>query len=530
MSALLTLRNLTVTIAGTEIVHGIDLDVARGETLALVGESGSGKSMTAMALMGISPPGAVVQADTMAFESGKAPAMLRGDRLSMVFQEPMTALNPVFTIADQLMTVYREHKGSRPAEARARALHLLGRVGLPDPVAQMRKFPHQLSGGQRQRVLIAMALMCGPDLLIADEPTTALDVTTQVKLLDLLGDLQKELGLGMLFITHDLGVVERVSHRVAVMQEGRIVETGATQQVLRAPAHAYTRKLIDSLPRPGAPAPRAAAATVLKAQGVGRSYTSSRWGKAQSFRALDDVSLDLEEGEILGIVGESGCGKSTLARILIGLDRPDTGSVEIAGKEATTLPQRSLAKLIQPVFQDPFGSLNPRWSIGSILDLPLKLHTDLSSAGRKARVLDLLRSVGLPAASAQATPRALSGGQRQRVAIARALAVEPRVIVCDEPTSALDVSVQAQILTLLRDLRREKGLSLIFISHDLAVIENLCDRVMVMHQGKVVEQGATGSIFANPRHPHTQALKAAILRVEPLKQDGLVPEKDTSWN
>lgn len=521
MSALLKLRNLSVTIAGNEIVHGIDLDVARGETLALVGESGSGKSMTAMALMGISPPGAVVRADEISFDSGKSPAALRGDRLSMVFQEPMTALNPVFTIADQLMTVYRQHTGSGSAEARDRALHLLDRVGLPDPVAQMRKFPHQLSGGQRQRVLIAMALMCGPDLLIADEPTTALDVTTQIKLLDLLGDLQAELGLGMLFITHDLGVVERVSHRVAVMQEGRIVETGNTQQVLRAPAHAYTRKLIDSLPRPRIPPARAAAATVLQARGVGRTYTSSSWGKTRSFRALDEVSLDLEEGEILGIVGESGCGKSTLARILIGLDRPDTGSVEIAGEAATSLPQRSLAKLIQPVFQDPFGSLNPRWTIGSILELPLKLHTNLDASARRARVADLLHSVDLPAASAEVTPRALSGGQRQRVAIARALAVEPRVIVCDEPTSALDVSVQAQILALLRDLRRDRGLSLIFISHDLAVIENLCDRVMVMHRGEVVEEGAADSIFANPRHPHTQALKDAILRVEPLQLDGL---------
>lgn len=521
MSALLTLRNLSVTIGGNEIVHGIDLDVARGETLALVGESGSGKSMTAMALMGISPPGAVVRADEMSFDSGKAPAALRGDRLSMVFQEPMTALNPVFTIADQLTTVYRQHRPGGASEARDRALHLLDRVGLPDPATQMRKFPHQLSGGQRQRVLIAMALMCGPDLLIADEPTTALDVTTQVKLLDLLGDLQAELGLGMLFITHDLGVVGRVSHRVAVMQQGHIVETGETKQVLRAPSHAYTRKLIDSLPRPRTPAARNSGKTVLQARGVGRTYTSSSWGKTRTFRALDEVSLDLQEGEILGVVGESGCGKSTLARILIGLDRPDTGSVEIAGEAATSLPQRSLAKLVQPVFQDPFGSLNPRWTIGSILELPLKLHTHLDASARRARVADLLRSVDLPVSSAEVTPRALSGGQRQRVAIARALAVEPRVIVCDEPTSALDVSVQAQILALLRDLRRDRGLSLIFISHDLAVIENLCDRVMVMYKGEVVEEGAADRIFANPRHPHTQALKDAILRVEPLQQDGL---------
>lgn len=520
MSALLTLRDLTVSIAGKDIVHGIDLDLARGETLALVGESGSGKSMTAMALMGILPPGLNVHARQMSFENGKSPAVLRGDRLSMVFQEPMTALNPVFTISDQLMTVYRQHRGGRPSEARERALYLLDRVGLPNPVGQMSKYPHQLSGGQRQRVLIAMALMCEPDLLIADEPTTALDVTTQVKLLNLLSNLQTELGLGILFISHDLGVVSRVSHRVAVMQQGRIVETGSTEQVLRAPAHAYTRKLINSLPRPILPEPREATATLLKAQGLGRFYISRSWRKNEIFQALDNVSLNLDEGEILGIVGESGCGKSTLARILIGLDRPDEGSVELDGKATTSLPQRSLAKLVQPVFQDPFGSLNPRWTIGRILDLPLKLHTTLNASERKKRIDELLRSVDLPLDRANVTPRALSGGQRQRVAIARALAIEPRVIVCDEPTSALDVSVQAQILTLLRTLRQERGMSLVFISHDLAVIENLCDRVVVMHKGKIVEEGSADRIFEKPQHPHTQALKDAILRVEPLQQDG----------
>jgi len=513
MSALLSLRNLTVTIGDIEIVHGIDLDVARGETLALVGESGSGKSMTALALMGIPPRGAVVHADEMTFAGDKPPAVLRGDRLAMVFQEPMTALNPVFTIADQLMSVYRHHRSG--GGARTRALHLLDRVGLPDSTGLMAKYPHQLSGGQRQRVLIAMALMCEPDLLIADEPTTALDVTTQVKLLDLLAGLQAELGLGMLFITHDLGVVARVSQRVSVMEQGCIVETGETGKVLRAPAHAYTQKLIASLPQPVIPAPRAAAEPVLEARGIGRVYRSSRWGKSHDFRALSDVSLTLEEGEILGVVGESGCGKSTLARILIGLDRPDEGNMRVAGQAANALSQKALAKLVQPVFQDPFGSLNPRWTIGRILDLPLRLHTDLSKTDRAARVVDLLTSVGLPKSSAAVLPRALSGGQRQRVAIARALAVEPRVIVCDEPTSALDVSVQATILALLRDLRLDRGLSLVFISHDLAVIENLCDRVLVMHQGRVVEEGAADRIFADPRHAHTRALKDAILRIEP---------------
>jgi peptide/nickel transport system ATP-binding protein len=512
MSAQLELRDLHVRIGNVHAVRGIDLDVARGETLALVGESGSGKSMTALAIMGLLPPGARVEAAQMRLEGGKPPAMLRGDRLSMVFQEPMTALNPVFTVADQLMAVFRRHRGN--AGACERALELLDRVGLPEPRVQMAKYPHQLSGGQRQRVLIAMALMCEPDLLIADEPTTALDVTTQVRLLDLLAGLQQELGLGMLFITHDLGVVGRIAHRVAVMQTGRIVETGPRDRLLRAPGHPYTRRLIESLPRPANPAPRPAAPAVLEATGIGRTYGSG----ARAFRALSNVSLRLEEGEILGVVGESGCGKSTMARILIGLDRPDQGHIRVAGKEAVGLRQRDLAKLIQPVFQDPFGSLNPSWTIGQILALPLKLHTSLDAHARCARIEELLESVGLPVRAYQATPRALSGGQRQRVAIARALAVEPRVIVCDEPTSALDVSVQAQILDLLRALRQDRGLSLVFISHDLAVIEALCDRVMVMHAGQVVEEGRTGAIFAAPRHPQTRALKDAILAVAPLDE------------
>ena len=517
MSTLLTLRNLRVSFGETEIVHGIDLDVARGETLALVGESGSGKSMTAMALMGISPPGATVSANQMEVHGSANPAALRGDRLSMVFQEPMTALNPVFTIADQLMAVYRQHRGGSGTEARDRALHLLDRVGLPTPAAQMAKFPHQLSGGQRQRVLIAMALMCSPDLLIADEPTTALDVTTQVRLLDLLSGLQEELGLGMLFITHDLGVVARIAHRVAVMRKGEIVETGAADTVLTRPAHDYTRQLINSLPRPLPPMPRAQTETVLAASDIRRTYHSSKWGRRSTYHALKGVSLSLEKGEILGVVGESGCGKSTLARVLIGLDRPDGGTVDIGGTPAVDLPQKDLAKLVQPVFQDPFGSLNPRWTIGAILELPLRLHSDLSADQRSDRVAELLEAVGLPASVRDVTPRALSGGQRQRVAIARALAVDPQVIVCDEPTSALDVSVQAQILDLLRDLRTQRGLSLVFISHDLAVIESLCDRVMVMHQGEVVEKGPADAIFAAPAHPQTRALKDAILRVEPLK-------------
>lgn len=518
---LLSVRALDVQIGDTHAVRGIDLTVKRGQTLALVGESGSGKSMTALALMGLTPPGARVSAQELKFETGAHPATLRGERVAMVFQEPMTALNPVFTIGDQLGAVYRHHRGGTAAMARARAMELLERVGVPEPATRLRHYPHMMSGGQRQRVLIAMALMCSPDLLIADEPTTALDVTTQAKLLELLVDLQREFGLGMLFITHDLGVVAKIADDVAVMKEGKIVETGPARSVLSAPNHPYTQNLLDSLPRPVEPlAFTPSDSPVLRADGLGQVYDGHDSGSGgigffakKTFRALNNVSLRLEQSEILGVVGESGCGKSTLARILIGLDVATEGHVEVCGADANTLPQRQLARRIQPVFQDPFGSLNPAWTIGRILELPLKLHTDLDAAARSARIDALIDDVGLPQRVRGASPRALSGGQRQRVAIARALAANPRVLVCDEPTSALDVSVQAQILKLLRSLRDEKGLSILFISHDLAVVENLCDRVLVMDAGQIVEEGAADQIFAAPRHPKTRALKDAVLEV-----------------
>lgn len=515
---LLSVRGLEVQIGETHAVRGIDLTVKRGQTLALVGESGSGKSMTALALMGLTPPKARVHAEEIRFETGAHPATLRGERVAIVFQEPMTALNPVFTVGDQLGAVFRHHRGGNAATARLRALELLERVGVREPETRLRHYPHMMSGGQRQRVLIAMALMCSPDLLIADEPTTALDVTTQAKLLDLLVDLQRELGLGILFITHDLGVVAKIADDVAVMKEGQIVETGPARSVLSAPNHPYTKNLLDSLPRPVQPVAFVQSnAPVLQADNLGQVYDvhggPGLFAK-KTFRALNDVSLRLERSEILGIVGESGCGKSTLARILIGLDTASEGQVEVCGTDTSTLPQRQLARRIQPVFQDPFGSLNPSWTIGRILELPLKLHTDLDAVARSARIDALISNVGLPERVRQARPRALSGGQRQRVAIARALAANPQVLVCDEPTSALDVSVQAQILKLLRSLRDEKELSILFISHDLAVVENLCDRVLVMDAGQIVEEGPADQIFATPRHPKTRALKDAVLEVE----------------
>ncbi len=511
MSAILTVDNLSVRIGAVHAVRGISFAIERGETLALVGESGSGKSMTALALMGLLPPSARMQADRIAMASGETPDTVRGNRAAMVFQEPMTALNPVYTIGDQLMAVWRRHKG--PAGARERALQLLDRVAVPDPVGRMTQYPHQLSGGQRQRVLIAMALMCDPDLLIADEPTTALDVTTQLRLLDLLADLQADLGLAMLFISHDLGAVARLGHRVAVMKDGAIVEHGETRRVLSAPSHAYTRRLIDSLPKPGAPRAITEPA-LLEAEALTRSYRSGGVFGRRVLDVLKGVSLTVRRGETLGIVGESGCGKSTLSRILIGLDKADTGRVTFDGAGVDAMAPRQRARRIQPVFQDPAGSLNPSWTIAGILDLPLRLHTSLSRAERHDRIEALLEDVGLPARVAAARPRALSGGQRQRVAIARALAAEPELLVCDEPTSALDVSIQAQILDLLKRLRARRGLSMVFVSHDLAVVEALCDRVIVMDAGMIVEEGPADRVFVAPQHPRTQALKAAILGID----------------
>ncbi|MFD0979076.1 dipeptide ABC transporter ATP-binding protein [Tropicimonas aquimaris] len=509
----ITVRDLHVRIGEVHAVRGIEFTLSAGRTLALVGESGSGKSMTALALMGLNPPGARVTAERLALDDGTAPQNARGDRIAMIFQEPMTALNPVFTIGDQLCAVYRRHRGGSMRAARERAVELLDRVGVPSPQTRLGQYPHMMSGGQRQRVLIAMALMCEPDFLIADEPTTALDVTTQVKLLDLLAGLRDEFGLGMLFITHDLGVVARIADDVAVLKHGEIVETGPCTRVLTAPDHPYTRSLIDSLPQPVPPTAHDGAAPVLSAHGLGRVYPPRGMFGGTPFRALTDASLSLSKGEVLGIVGESGCGKSTLARILIGLDRPTEGRVELGGEDMRNLPQKLRARQIQPVFQDPFGSLNPSWTIRRILDLPLRLHTGLDAAARKAQVLELLKDVGLPARAAEATPRALSGGQRQRVAIARALAAEPHILICDEPTSALDVSVQAQVLELLRGLIRERDLSMVFISHDLAVVQAICDRVIVMDAGRIVEEGATDRLFAAPRHARTQALKDAVLEL-----------------
>ena len=601
-AALLEVEDLHVRLpvgSGTlHAVRGVDLKVARGRTLCLVGESGSGKSMTALALLGLSPRGAEVTAHRIALEGRPHdPKTLRGASVAMIFQEPMTALNPVFTIGDQLSAVHRRHRGGTDEAARTRARALLDRVGVPEPTRRLAQYPHELSGGLRQRVLIAMALLCGPELLIADEPTTALDVTTQAQILALLQELQAEMGLGLLLITHDLGVVARVAHEVAVMYAGRIVERGAARDVLRRPIHPYTAGLLASVPHmergdaspggrrrlgtiPGivpsltAPIPGCAYAarcpralprcpdiappvvrqegraghtalchnpltdarsrdepagdvgarpvedmsadqSILEVRAVGRTYGGGGWlTRRPLLRALRGVDMTVRPGEVVGLVGESGCGKSTLARILIGLDQADEGSVAIDGQPIDTYTRRDLARIVQPVFQDPYGSLNPTWRVRDILDLPLRVHGLGDAAARKARVAELAAGVGLPERALDASPRALSGGQRQRVAIARALAVSPRLLVCDEPTSALDVSVQAQILNLLQDLRATTGIAIVLISHDLAVVGHMCDRVMVMYAGRIVEEGRTGEVLARPRHPYTAALREAVFAVD----------------
>ena len=576
MTALLEVEDLHVRIGATHAVRGVSFTVERGKTLSIVGESGCGKTMTALGLMGLLPPGAMRDAARLAFDgidllrvSAPAFADLRGNRMSMVFQDPMTTLDPVYTVGDQLEEAWLRHRGGGRAAARERALALLARVGIADPAERLRAYPHQLSGGISQRVVIAMALICGPALLLADEPTTALDVTIQAQVLRLLRDLQGEFDLGMLLITHDLGVVARMSTTVAVMYAGELVETGTRHEVFRTPAHPYTRGLLASIPVPGAlppgarlpsiagavadrrhrwlrvprplparaggvrrasavaragPRPRLslrAAATMtaplLEARGVSVTFQMSRgWLRAaRPVFAVRDVSVTLRRGEVLGIVGESGSGKTTLAAAMLNLVTPDAGEVRLDGVPITSIGRRAFARRVQPVFQDPYASLNPYRRIGRVIAQPLHVHGIGTRVQRRDAVREMMERVGLPPRLAGVRPAELSGGQRQRVAIARALVMRPDILVCDEPTSALDVSIQAQILNLLQDLRDELGLSYVLISHNLAVVEYLATTVAVMQVGKIVEQADAATLFHAPRHPYTQALLAAVLTPDP---------------
>ncbi|MGW4353162.1 dipeptide ABC transporter ATP-binding protein [Nocardia sp. NPDC004582] len=526
MTELLSIEGLQVEYRGgtgtTAAVRGVSLTVRRGETVALVGESGSGKSTLAHAVIGLLPGGRTT-AGEIGFAGERldraAPRTLRrlrGARIGLVPQDPGTSLNPVLRIGDQVGEVLRIHGRADRRTARIEAVRILEQAGLDRPELRARQYPQDLSGGQRQRVLIGIALACGPDLVIADEPTSALDVTVQRRILDHLAERTAAAGTAVLLITHDLGVAAERADRIAVMKDGRIVETGTAAEVLGTPKHEYTRRLIEAAPsldRDESPRPvRAPAPPLLSATGLRKTFRVTR---DFTVRAVDDVSLEIGRGETLAVVGESGSGKSTTARLIARLTEPDAGTVTFDGQDITALrgsALRALRRRIQVVYQNPYVSMNPKLDIGAIVAEPLRAFGIGDRHGRRATVSELLEQVGLPAAYRDRRPAELSGGQRQRVAIARALALRPDLLVLDEPVSALDVSVQAQILELLESLQAELDLAYLFISHDLAVVRRLADRVAVMRQGGVVEISPTAELFGNPRHAYTRELLAAVPR------------------
>ena len=522
-NALLEVRNLSVdfhTARGTvHAVRHVSWSVNRGETLAILGESGSGKSVSANAVMNIldRPPAQIVSGEIfydgqdllkVSYETHRA---LNGKKIAMIFQDPLSHLNPVYTVGWQIVEMMTAH--GRPADAaRARALELIARVGIPDPEAALHKYPHQFSGGQRQRLMIAMALMLKPDILIADEPTTALDVTIQAEVLALLKELQAETGMGLVLITHDLGVVAEIADRVVVMSKGEIVEAGTPREVYHNAQHPYTRQLIGAAPGKGEIRLLDSAEPVL----LETRKLCKTYGK---FTALHDVSLTLHRGQSLAVVGESGSGKSTLARAILRLEKADSGEALWKGRDLIAMKPGELLGVrreIQMVFQDPTQSLNPRMSVYQLISEGWDIHKLMPDrAARQAKVAALLEQVGLAPEHAQRYPHQFSGGQRQRIAIARALALEPELIICDEAVSALDVSIQAQVIALLDDLRKRLGISFLFIAHDLGVVRDFADTVIVMKSGEIVERGPTGDIFAAPQHPYTQRLLAANLDPDP---------------
>jgi microcin C transport system ATP-binding protein len=519
--SLLSVSDLGIRFGAKAVVDGVSFSVDRGETVALVGESGSGKSLTALSILRLLPPGSVNTGQVVLDGTDMITAPpdrlrdMRGRVAGMVFQEPMTSLNPLHRIGRQVGEAMALH-GRKPT--RQAVVALLDSVGFPGAAQRLDALPHQLSGGQRQRVMIAMALANDPALLIADEPTTALDVTIQAQILDLLAAEKAKRGLALLLISHDLGVVRRYADRVCVMKDGVIVEQGTTAALFANPTHPYTKMLIDSEPR-GRPEPLAAdAPALMEATDIRVSFTSRRglFGKAAAVLAVDGVSIAVREGETVGLVGESGSGKSTMGLALLRL-APAQGRVVFAGQDLQALSPDALRHRraqMQIVFQDPYGSLSPRMAVGELVAEGLRVHeAKLSAADRARRVTAVLAEVGLPADSITRYPHEFSGGQRQRIAIARALVLQPRLLVLDEPTSALDRSVQAQIVALLRDLQRRHGLAYLFISHDLAVVRALAHRVVVLRDGRVVEQGEVDALFAAPREPYTRALMEAAFSV-----------------
>jgi microcin C transport system ATP-binding protein len=534
---LLEIRNLSVTFSGrggakpVEAVKGVSLDLDRGKTLALVGESGSGKSVTALSVLQLLPyptavhgPGSSIR---FAGEElvGAAPERLRqvrGNRIAMVFQEPMTSLNPLHTLERQIAETLLIHRHMTTVAARRRTLELLRLAGLPDAEHRLGAYPHQLSGGQRQRVMIAMAIANEPDILIADEPTTALDVTIQAHILQLLKDLRDRFGMALLLITHDLTIVSKMADEVSIMTQGAIVEVGATSEIFARPHHPYTRRLLAAAPKGRAPSATADAPELVKAKDV-KVWFPIRRGVLRRIagyvKAVDGVSLAVKQGTTVGVVGESGSGKTTLGLALLRLTEAE-GQILFAERDLSALAQHQLRPLrreMQVVFQDPFSSLSPRRSVAQIIEEGLKVHRLAASAAERRRLIEsALVEVGLDPEAAERYPHEFSGGQRQRVAIARALVLKPRFLVLDEPTSALDMSVQAQIVELLRELQTRHGLAYLFISHDLRVVRALAHEILVMKDGKILETGSTERVMTQPQHPYTRALMAAAFDLRPV--------------
>ncbi len=522
----LEVKGLSVTLPESAdrkyAVEDISLTVGRGEIVCVVGESGSGKSVTAQTVMGLIPRKeltpvageALLQGEDLLKKSEADLRERRGVKMAMIFQEPMTALNPVMRVGDQIGEMLEIHTQMSATERRARIIEVMNDVGLPDVNQMIDSYPHQLSGGQRQRIMIAMALALEPALLIADEPTTALDVTTQAQILDLIKDIQERHGTGVLFITHDFGVVAEIADRVVVMQNGKVVEQGTADQVLNKPREPYTKMLIGSVPSMVPPKRKAITKgePILAARALEKIYGSTGWfGSGRIVHAAKQVELEVRRGETLGVVGESGSGKSTVARCIVRLIDPTSGEVLIDGTNIAKMSQselRAYRRDVQVVFQDPYRSLNPRRTVGqSIVEGPMNFG--ISHAEAMSRAGKLMEIVGLSATALDRFPHQFSGGQRQRICIARALAMEPKVLIADEAVSALDVSVQAQVLKLLDDVRKQFDLAMLFITHDLRVAAQICDRIMVMQHGEVVEQGATASVYAKPQHAYTRQLLEA---------------------
>ena len=546
-------------------VDAARLVVEPGEIHGLVGESGAGKSTIGAAVMGLlEPPGHIAggtirfQGETISGRDAEGMRALRGARISMIFQDPLTSLNPLLTVEQQLVETIQLHLKMTEAEAKQRAIELLDRVGIPNPTERVKQYPHQFSGGMRQRVVIALALCSEPEVIIADEPTTALDVSIQAQILDLIKELARERQVGVILITHDMGVIADTTDSVTVMYQGKVVETGPTARVLGQPNHEYTKSLIAAVPRPTMklrrfpqvsyggreiafriedlarnwPAPPPSkSGTLLSVDGITKRFVERQsllpWGRTW-FTAVDEVSFDIREVEVFGLVGESGSGKSTVARMIATLYPVDGGGISFDGDEVTAFRTpaeiEAYRRQIQMIFQDPFSSLNPRMRVDAIVAEPVRHHRLLEGAAIQARVEELLDRVGLGAEAGAKYPHEFSGGQRQRISIARALATQPRFLICDEPTSALDVSIQAQILNILKDLQQHLGLTMLFISHDLPVVRQMCDRVGVMRNGKLVEVAETDELFANPQDPYTQELLGLMPRLEGLSTEGLMDQ------